>query len=244
MNERKPVHSGHRERMKEKLVNFPESLSDHELLEILTYYSIPRRDTNVTAHELLSVLGDLNGVFSAKKEELTFIQGVGDNTAVLIRLVAELARRIKEGENKAKEYYGFNEYRQEIADYFKDKRATEEFIVVMFDKNHKKVGQISFNCDEEYEVSIDTNKLNDAFLRYSPKFLILAHNHTSGNAEPSEKDKDATTDVLLFAKIHGAKVLDHIIVAGEKMYSFFREDALKDAVTDKEVRRILKQIKE
>lgn len=244
MNERKPVHSGHRERMKEKLVNFPESLSDHELLEILTYYSIPRRDTNVTAHELLSVFGNLNGVFSAKKEELTFTEGVGDNTAILIKLVGELARRIKESGDKEKGYYAFNDYRQEIVDHFKDKRATEEFIVVLFDKNHKKVGQISFDCDEEYEVSIDMNKLNEAFLRYSPKFLILAHNHTSGNAEPSEKDRDATAKINLFANIHGARVLDHVIVAGDKTYSFFHENELKDTITDREIRKILELVGE
>lgn len=244
MNERKPVHSGHRERMKGRLIDFPESLSDHELLEILTYYSIPRRDTNVTAHELLSVFGSLSGVLSANKEELTFIDGVGENTATLIKLVNELTKRTKKTENGDKEYYGFNDYRKEIADYFKNMRTTEEFIVLLFDKNHKKVAKISFDCDLEHEVSLETSKLNEAFLRYSPKFLILAHNHTSGVVTPSKEDRDATARINVFADLHGAKILDHIIVSGEKTYSFFQENESVIMDSSKKIRDFIERIGE
>ena len=244
MNERKPVHSGHRERMKEKLIKFPESLSDHELLEILTYYSIPRTDTNVTAHELLSVFGSLSGVLAAQKEELTFIDGVGDNTATLIKLVSELLKRVQKDSAKGREYYGFNDYRKEVADYFKGKRTTEEFVVFLFDKNHRKVAQVSFDCDEKYVVSTDSDKMNQAFLRYSPKYLILAHNHTSGDVTPSKADRDATSKINAFAFLHGARLLDHIIVSGEKMYSFFQENEPAITVAGKEIRDFIERIGE
>ena len=244
MNERKAVHSGHRERLKDRLVNFPESLSDHELLEVLLFYSIPRKDTNVTAHEILSTFGGLKNAFSAKKSELTFVDGVGDNTATLFKLVNEIARRISATENGEKEYYGFNDYKKEVIEYFKDKRAKEGFLVAFFDKNHKLIAKIAFDCGLEHEVEVDMDKLNDAIVRYSPKFIILAHNHTSGDVTPSEKDRFATAKINFFANLHGARVLDHIIVSGEKAYSFFRENDLKLSYTDKEINDILDKIKE
>jgi len=243
MDERN-LHGGHRERLKERLNAFPESLSDHELLETLMFYSIPRKDTNAIAHALLNSFGSLKKTFLASGKELTFIDGVGDNTATLFALVREIARRIKSNESSDKIYIGFKDFKEEVVGFFNGKGIKEEFLIIMLDKNNKKIAQVSFSCDEEYEVFADTARLNDLFLRYSPKFLILAHNHPSGNVTPSESDRAATEKIALFATLHGAKVSDHIIVSGDKTYSFFQEDELKGGFTDKEINKMLSKIKE
>ena len=81
------VHQGHRARQRKKLLeNGPRAFADHELLEMLLYYAIPRRDTNELAHRLLERFGSLQGVFSAPVEELSTVEGVGENAAVLLSL--------------------------------------------------------------------------------------------------------------------------------------------------------------
>lgn len=88
------VHQGHRARQRKKLLeNGPRAFADHELLEMLLYYAIPRRDTNELAHRLLERFGSLQGVFSAPVEELSTVEGVGENAAVLLSLVPQIWQR-------------------------------------------------------------------------------------------------------------------------------------------------------
>lgn len=78
------VHDGHRARMKKKLLeNGEQSFADHELLEVLLYYAIPRRDTNELAHRLMEQFGSLQGVLSASPQELACVQGMGEHAALL-----------------------------------------------------------------------------------------------------------------------------------------------------------------
>ncbi len=92
------VHQGHRARQRKKLLeNGPRAFADHELLEMLLYYAIPRRDTNELAHRLLERFGSLQGVFSAPVEELSTVEGVGENAAVLLSLVPQIWQRSLQG---------------------------------------------------------------------------------------------------------------------------------------------------
>ena len=92
------VHQGHRARQRKKLLeNGPRAFADHELLEMLLYYAIPRRDTNELAHRLLERFGSLQGVFSAPVEELSTVEGVGENAAVLLNLVPQIWQRSLQG---------------------------------------------------------------------------------------------------------------------------------------------------
>ena len=82
------VHEGHRQRKKEQFREHGlDAFADHEALELLLYYAIPRQDTNPIAHRLLERFGSLEGVFSAPAYELQKVEGVGENAATLIRLL-------------------------------------------------------------------------------------------------------------------------------------------------------------
>ena len=87
-------HSGHRDRLRERyltegLDNFP----PHNVLELLLFYSVPRRDTNVLAHRLIEQFGSLVGVLNAAPEQLAQVEGIGMNAALHLHLVADIARR-------------------------------------------------------------------------------------------------------------------------------------------------------
>ena len=88
----KAVHKGHRGRVKDKfLSNGLDCFSDHEVIEFLLFYSIPRINVNETAHRLIEKFGSLRGVLEARYEDLLTVEGIGENSATLIRFAAELS---------------------------------------------------------------------------------------------------------------------------------------------------------
>ena len=91
------VHDGHRERMKSRFVEAGlDGFNDHNALEMLLFYAVPRKDTNELAHRLLKQFGSLAAVFEAKHEELMRVDGIGENAATLIKLIPEVSRRYLE----------------------------------------------------------------------------------------------------------------------------------------------------
>ena len=88
------VHDGHRDRLRRKFAEHGlDPFADHEVLELLLFYVIARRDTNFTAHRLLEQFGNLEGVFSASPEGLRQVDGIGEQTALFLHLMGELQRQ-------------------------------------------------------------------------------------------------------------------------------------------------------
>ena len=93
-NTEKNPHSGHRDRMRQRFIRDGlDSFQDHEALELLLFYAIPRRDVNELAHRLLLRFGSLSGVFDASMDQLTTVEGLGPQAAALIKLVPQLNRK-------------------------------------------------------------------------------------------------------------------------------------------------------
>ena len=109
------MHEGHRKRMIDKLLSDPNVLSDHELLEILLFYAIPRKNVNETAHNLLDALGNLQNVFSCDHESLADIDGIGDRSAALFVLINQ--RKNCKFSQKARTAHQLRDYSQ-ISDRF------------------------------------------------------------------------------------------------------------------------------
>ena len=88
------IHDGHREKMRRRYMESGlEGFADHEALELLLFYAIPRRDTNPIAHALINRYESLSNVLNAPVEELASVEGIGENAAVLIRLVSQLNQK-------------------------------------------------------------------------------------------------------------------------------------------------------
>ena len=91
-----PVHEGHRARKKEQFrAHGLDAFADHEVLELLLYYAVPRQDTNPIAHRLMQKFGSLEAVFSADRETLEEVEGVGENASTLLTLMLPLMRRVR-----------------------------------------------------------------------------------------------------------------------------------------------------
>lgn len=206
------VHQGHRARQRKKLLeNGPRAFADHELLEMLLYYAIPRRDTNELAHRLLERFGSLQGVFSATVEELSTVEGVGENAAVLLSLVPQIWQRSLQGAperilnsvDKCGEYF---------AELLSGSRREMLWQVCLDGKG--KV--LSSRCLAEGDVSmaaVSVRQVVEYALRAGAVAVVLAHNHPSGVALPSQEDCATTRLIRDALRTMNIQLVDHIIVA-------------------------------
>jgi DNA repair protein RadC len=221
-----PHYHGHRKRLKEKFLKSPESLGDYELLEILLAYSIPRKDVKPIAKELLKKFGSLGEVFKAEPESLKGLNGISDNSSLLISLFKEIGSRILFTELKNRDTFDSPENVVAFASQKLSSNKEEAFMVIYLDARNK---------INEYEI-INEGTVNKAVvyprnviknaLKHNATGIILVHNHPSGESEPSGNDIHLTGLISQAAGSMDIKLLDHIIVAGNSFFSFAQENIL------------------
>ena len=213
------THDGHRQRLKTEFLARADSFPDHKLLELLLFYANPRSDTNPLAHELLDRFGSLSGVLDATPEELCKVRGMGEHGAVLFKTVKELAgryltarTRVDDIARNSRDYYAL------LRPYFFGAR-NEQLCLLCLDGKGKVLGIRKLGEGNVNTVSITTRLVAEAALSLNAAAVVLAHNHVSGIAFPSEDDV-ATTDSLapLLARL-GVELVDHLIFVDDDMVS-------------------------
>lgn len=208
------IHDGHRDRKREQFIRCgAESFAEHELLELLLFYAIPRKDTNVIAHTLIDRFGSLQGVLSAPLEELVRVPDIGKNAAVLIRLVGPMYRQAMVF---AADHEVVLDTRERIGSYFRDiltAHTTEVMYQLCLDAKGKKLGVDKVSEGSVDRVSMNVRKIMENALHTRAVMVALAHNHPSGIALPSEEDRVATVIVREALENMGVRLVDHFIVA-------------------------------
>lgn len=214
------VHDGHRQRKREQFLRSgADSFAPHELLELLLFYAIPRRDTNPLAHELISRFGSLQGVLSASVEELLETPNLGYNAAVLIKLVAPLYRQAILTAEAAETVL---DTRERVGSYFRDifiAQPTEAMYQLCLDAKGRKRGIYKISEGDLCSVNLNVRRIVENALRVQAVIVVLAHNHPSGVALPSQEDRLATRMVENALSSIGVKLADHIIVADQDYVS-------------------------
>ena len=209
-------HERHRQRVKKRfreqgLKNF----EPHNVLELLLFYAIPRRDTNEIAHRLLETFGTFSRVLDAPVEELVKVEGISENSAVLLKLIPQICQLYYEEkvQNRAEHTGSLVDYlgKKLVAKYIGEVHEISYLICL---DNRLRVlyfGAISEGTGDS--VSILTRRIVEIAIRCNATSVILAHNHPSGLALPSRKDKQTT--IQLYNALQGVSIrlLDHIIVA-------------------------------
>ncbi len=220
MDERKGLHDGHRERIIERFIKNPDGFADHELLEILLFQYIPRKNTNDIAHRLLLTFGGLDNILSADVGSLITVEGIGKKTAVGLKLLGEIVKRIKNLEDwESVDFTSPYLSRRPIINLFKGLK-TEKTVIILLDKHDRPLFNLISDSDSAHEVSINKVALANAIALNKPKTAILAHNHPSGNPKPSAVDDMATVAVYRLCALLGVELIDHVIVAKDKAYSY------------------------
>lgn len=208
------VHDGHRDRKRAQFLRAgANSFADHELLEMLLYYVIPRQDTNAIAHHLMQRFGSLQGVLSANPEELTEVPYIKERAAVLIRLISAIYQRaLVEGQEKEE----ILDSREKIGEFFRKlflASATETVYQLCLDAKGKRKGLYKLSEGDIGSVGLNIRQIMENTLYAKATLVVLAHNHPSGVALPSHEDAVATRMVRDALDTMNVQLIDHIIVA-------------------------------
>lgn len=221
---------GHRDRMRRRFLRHGlDNFDDHNVLELLLFFAIPRRDTNALAHRLIDRFGSLSGVFEADPQALMTVEGVGEKTAALLHLVPEAARRYLMDKTEPGIILTTSDA---VGKYFlprfmncRDERVYMACLDAKLKVIHcREIGVAGSTVSARFDVRtvVQTALLQNA------SAVVLAHNHTSGIALPSVEDEEATRQVRQALAMVGISLIDHIIVAGDDFVSLADNGLLRN----------------
>lgn len=220
------IHKDHRKRVRARFIKDGnlDNFEYHQVLELLLFYAVPRKDTNELAHQLLHEYGSFHALLNAKPEELMNRCNLSEPAAVLITMIPHIARKYlsslwtKENSNVISNLSVASQYFDSIL----QGKPYESFYMLCLDANKrlKKCVKISDGNSNESPVYVE-QVVSDALL-HKAVFVIIGHNHPGGTLKPSAADITITNKIKNALEPLGIIMLDHIIVCGEENYSFAR----------------------
>ncbi len=207
-------HAGHRSKLKKRFLQQGfDGFEDHNILELLLFFAIPRRDTNVIAHKLIERFGSFSRVFEATVDELCSVDGIGRHAAELIKTYPAVAKRyyldrFKE-EKKLPEYHHLG---QDLVLQFAGVDH-EQVRLLFYDNSLSFRGQVILHEGDINSVSFSFRKVCDATLQHNAAFVIVAHNHPHGLPIASAEDLNTTSRLENFLAQMNVTMIDHFIIA-------------------------------
>lgn len=221
------MHEGHRERVKQRFIEEGlDSFEDHQVLELLLFYAIPRKDTNELAHVLIEKYGSLSAVFESDPLDLATTTGISKNSAVLLTLIPSISRYyLKDKWNKNEIVDSSSKAGKYLLDLFAGQNY-EMFYLICLDTRNKIIQTSLVHEGTINEVHIYPRIIVETALRHKANSVVLAHNHPSGSIVISKADEEATKKIKLALNAISIQVMDHIIVAGDQYVSFAEEGLL------------------
>lgn len=219
------------ERPRERLKKLgSEALSAQELLALILGRGVRGESVSLIAQKLLSHFGSLEGIMNASLEDLQSVKGVGLAKASQLKACFEIARRVftknevaDEAKQKeitsAKEIYEL--IKSKISNY-----AKEHLLVLSFDSRNKFLGMDTVSVGTLTANLVHPRETFDAAIRRHAGHIVVAHNHPSGDPQPSEDDLEITKRLVESGKILGIEVIDHVIVTENTFFSFKEKELI------------------
>ena len=222
---------GHRERVRKKfLENGFNGLEDYEVLELLLFYVIPRKDTKAIAKELIKKFKTLANVLKADTLELKTINGLGDVAITFLKMIGALPARIYKDELKNQKL--IKDDKNKISDkevllsFLRNKigyEDVEKFYVIYLSSSNEVIAFEESSSGTLDRSSIYPREIYKRVIMENAKSIIIAHNHPSGNTCPSKCDIDITNEIAKGLKNFGALLIEHIIITRDSYFSFLEE---------------------
>lgn len=221
---RKHVHEGHRQRLRENVLkNGLENMQQHNVLEYVLSFVVPRKDTNVLAHNLIRKFGSFKAVLHSSPKELQTVKGVGNVVAVYLSTLKDIINYYNKNDAK-NNFKIINSF--DTAYFFKQLFSglkQEEFYVACVN-NHGQIShfqKLSLGADNNVTVKIKDilNILN----KHLCTNFIVSHNHPAGESKPSKNDISFTKTLYISARLAGYTLIDHVII-GEQCFFSFRDE--------------------
>ena len=211
-----PEHAGHRQRLRDRFrKGGADALPDYELLELVLFRALPRRDTKGIAKRLLARFGTFAEVINAPEPRLKELQDVGESVVTELKLVRAAALRLMRTEIVQRP--ALSSWKQ-VLDYLRAAQSyehREQFRILFLDKRNRLIADEVQGQGTVDHTPVYVREVVKRALELSATAIILVHNHPSGDPTPSRADIDMTKQIVASAAPLGISVHDHIIVGRE-----------------------------
>mgnify|MGYP002028650136 CR=1 FL=1 len=215
-----PHYVGHRDRLRERFLEAPHALPDYELLELLLFMAIPRKDVKPIAKKLTARFKNINGVLNASLAELEGVEGISRNTAIALRTVRSVGLRLLQQEIMGRPV--LNTW-QRLVDYCQAAMANENnehFRLLFLNKKNEIIADEVQQSGTVDHTPAYPREIVKRALELGATALILVHNHPSGDPSPSEADIQMTKAIIAAAQTFDIVIHDHLIVSRNGTVSF------------------------
>ena len=218
-NNRTPHFYGHRKRLKEKFLKTTSgNFADYELLELVLFWSVPRRDVKPLAKELLRQFGSLAGIIYADKDKLFKI--ISTSMYVNLKIIKEVIYHVLQhdviNKNVLSSWNALIDYLKTTMGYIK----TEQLRILFLNNKNILIADELQSSGTVDQTSVYPREVVKKALFYEASALILVHNHPSGNPTPSKSDIELTQQIILACKTVNVTIHDHVIICKSKFFSF------------------------
>lgn len=216
---KKPDYTGHRGRVKERAITGGlEHFQDYELMELLLFYTMPQKDTKPKAKELLREVGSISELIDMAPEDLMTAGKMTANGALLFSLIREVMRRYNREKWSEKPVL---KTCQDVGRYAADNipnEKVESFYVICLDTQRRVIKMVKVAKGAVDYAPVDKREVTRIALRTEAKSVILAHNHPSGDLNPSQADIELTQELVRALEANDIDVIDHVIVGSNGEY--------------------------
>ena len=208
------IHDGHRERVRQEIMHngFDEKTPPHKVLEFLLFYCISRKDTNPIAHRLISRFGSISGVLDAPIEKIAEVEGMSERSALFLKSIMPIARiYLHEKSNNLSYFKGLDEIGEYALKQYVGINEERAGIISLDGKGHL-LGFDFVSQGDISSVGLSFRDVLNCLLSHDAAAAVLVHNHPSGIALPSMRDKALTESLAETLKNIGIYLIDHIII--------------------------------
>jgi len=216
-------HSGHRQRLRARFLKSGlQGFGDYEVVELLLTLAIPRADVKPQAKALIAKFGNLRGILDAPIAEQRALDGIGEVAPVALQIIRAAATLYLQQSVESSDALA---NQASIADFWRMRLGAapnEVFEVAYLDSAYRLLRDGVETLEEGTidRASVYPRRVVAAALRKNAAALLIAHNHPNGNVAPTENDKLITRAIVLAAETVSLRVVDHLIVSRDEVFSF------------------------
>ncbi len=215
------MHEGHRQRLINRFGSEGfESFAEHEILEFLLFFALPRVDTNPIAHRLIKKFGSLSGVLEADPKDLEQISGIGKKASAFLSVFPHAFRAYEQSKLGKKPTIISIKDACEFARSLLFGKPFEQFYMIWLNTQNRVIHYERLSEGSVCESPVYLGKIAAAALRHHAVKCVIAHNHPGGSVSPSSADIRTTQDILSTLHTLGIDLLDHIIICDNEAFSF------------------------
>lgn len=214
MDKSKNIHAGHRDRLKKRFLREGlDAFEEHNIIELLLFFGIPFKDTNDIAHELLLRFGSISNLLDANIEDIMQVKGVGENAAILIKLIPSVCRIYLEQKDGGFESCdNIDKLGKMLCNKYLAVNV-ETVMLTLLDNAYRVISVEKVFEGSVNSAQVSTRKLVELALLKNASMVVISHNHPNGIAVPSIDDLETTTALMHLFDAINTPLLEHILVA-------------------------------